>query len=91
MTTYYKAKIKFETEEFLNDADEFIPTYTAYLNGVEYSKEEGIDVEIDYIVDENDKEIPIKNFKMKTINYIYDKSFMADWDKFEQEYDYDLD
>jgi len=85
MTTYYKAKYTFECEDLLNDNDEHVPEYTAYFNGVEYFKEDGIEVELVEIVDENGQAVSTNKFSKETVRYLYDKAYYLDFNKVELE------
>ena len=89
MAKHYKTKITFESEDLLTEVDEYVPTYTAYLSAVEFFKDEDFEIELDRIEDEQGNEIPINKFDKKTISSIYDATFMANWDKIVEEYDYD--
>ena len=83
---HYRTKVKFESEDLLNEQDEFVPEYTAYLSCTGTDIEIG-DVEIEHIEDENGAEIPIKKFSVNTIIYILDRAYSNDWDKMEPDYD----
>lgn len=83
---YYRTKIKFESEDLLKDTDEYVPEYTAYLScsGTKY---EFGSIEIEYIEDEEGREVPLKLFSVMTISDILDTASLKDWDRVEPDYE----
>ena len=71
MKAYYLKTIKFESEDLLTEADEYIPEYTDHFSATS-TFGDGLDVELVEIVDEVDNRVPIHKFHSSTISKLYE-------------------